>query len=377
MPAKLNGVRRIEVVRGVPTPRIIRNFQYLGSNRKIRIADTKQSDTMANRELDSKENALIAKLDRGASPAEEHMTVNDLADKYVAYTESNASESTYISYELHLRRYIKGEIVNKKLGNTRLVNLTSKMIKEAYEAVFDTTSFSTLEHVHRIFNSMMNWACVEEIILTNPIGQNSKKYVAGKRKAYKKDKPERLLSNEWMNMYWNEIKGTDAEIIFHLQTFHSLRIGEAEGFKYEDVDFENDTISVKRQVQHGNSEAPLKTPNSYRTIPLNPDTKELLLGTYPQEGFVFKTSTGTACSTANYYRDVHNPINEKLGLDIKTQEFRKYFGSALLTEGTSIMRVSKLMGHASPAVTLKIYAKLIDDLDNQPINVAAVLKKSA
>ena len=44
-----------------------------------------------------------------------------------------------------------------------------------------------------------------------------------------------------------------------------------------------------------------------------------------------------------------------------THDLRKAFGSVLLTRGVDIMTVSHWMGHSSPAVTMKIYAKVLPE----------------
>lgn len=50
-----------------------------------------------------------------------------------------------------------------------------------------------------------------------------------------------------------------------------LRRGERLGFKWEDIDLEKIDLRVRRQIARINgeiTEAPLKTKNAYRTLPL-------------------------------------------------------------------------------------------------------------
>ncbi len=153
-------------------------------------------------------------------------------------------------------------------------------------------------------------------------------------------------------------------------------MAEALGVKYEDIEFKNNKLNVERQVQRGVVEDTLKTDHSYRTVPLVGRTKTLLMNTFPHEGFVLKTSTGNAYSKENFYRDCFNPIRATLieqgvkGADeLVTHDFRKYFGSFLISMRESIIKVSRWMGHASPDITLKIYAKEIDGLDEHEVDM--------
>ena len=59
------------------------------------------------------------------------------------------------------------------------------------------------------------------------------------------------------------------DVLLELAT--GLRRGELLGLKWQDVDFNQGTITVRRQISRINGtvvEAPLKTKNAYRVIPL-------------------------------------------------------------------------------------------------------------
>jgi len=179
------------------------------------------------------------------------------------------------------------------------------------------------------------------------------------------------------------VKGKPHEIIFHLQVLHGLRIGEALGLKWEDVDLNNHELSINRQVSDANksklkgtkwaeSAGPIitspKTVRSRRIVPLQPRT-ELLLERTPVEkrqGFIYHTANGTAHQPKNFRDRVFNPLRTKLDMaKMQTHDLRKFFGSFLITQGVDIMIVSKWMGHASPAVTMEVYAKIIPEIERQ------------
>ena len=50
---------------------------------------------------------------------------------------------------------------------------------------------------------------------------------------------------------------------------------------------------------------------------------------------------------------------------MRPHDLRKFFGSWHIYQGkTDIMTVSKWMGHKDPSVTLKIYAKVISEIED-------------
>ena len=60
------------------------------------------------------------------------------------------------------------------------------------------------------------------------------------------------------------------------------------------------------------------------------------------------------------------PMMKELALTLTTHSLRKFFASWLLVEGRiDVITVSKWMGHASPAVTMEVYAKIIPEIERQ------------
>lgn len=51
---------------------------------------------------------------------------------------------------------------------------------------------------------------------------------------------------------------------------------------------------------------------------------------------------------------------------VSTHELRRFFGSYLIAQlGVDIITVSKWMGHAKPETTMREYAKLIPEVEEQ------------
>ena len=80
----------------------------------------------------------------------------------------------------------------------------------------------------------------------------------------------KTLTADQLTAFLQEAKRTGVFEMYYLELATGLRRGELLGLKWQDVDFNQGTITVRRQISRINGqvvEAPLKTKNAYRVIP--------------------------------------------------------------------------------------------------------------
>ena len=51
-------------------------------------------------------------------------------------------------------------------------------------------------------------------------------------------------------------------------------------------------------------------------------------------------------------------MQQKTGLELDTHPLRHLYASALIADGASVKQVQVVLGHASPVITLRVYAHL-------------------
>jgi integrase len=152
--------------------------------------------------------------------------------------------------------------------------------------------------------------------------------------------------------------------------FCGLRMSEARALRWQDVDLTARQVHVRQRADKWNAIGPLKSETSYRSIPLSPFTTNALKEWRLQrqgDGLLFGNGAGNVESLPNIWNRHLAPLQVAAGVvgaDGKAKygahSFRHFCASWWLQElGFNVKRVSVLLGHSSPVVTLTIYAHLM------------------
>ena len=146
--------------------------------------------------------------------------------------------------------------------------------------------------------------------------------------------------------------------------FTGMRVGEIIGLRWEDIDFEEETISIKRAIRKGIVSEP-KTDNSIRTIDMLEPVKEALKHQFDitgkQDDYLFLTKERMHYKhseplTRHYWR----PLLEKCKIKHRIlYQTRHSFASIMLQKGEDIGWISKMLGHADIHTTFTRYTKYV------------------
>jgi integrase/recombinase XerD len=149
-------------------------------------------------------------------------------------------------------------------------------------------------------------------------------------------------------------------IIVSLLRMTGLRLSEALSLLNRDLDLAENTVHVRSS----------KSDAGYRAVPISPELRLQVQswvaftkaqGLYAPDGPFLVTRNRTAMK-AQYVEDVLERVGKRAGLSrkLKPHTLRRTFGSHLVNKGLRLEAVSKLLGHASTAITEKAYARLED-----------------
>lgn len=217
------------------------------------------------------------------------------------------------------------------------------------------------------------------------------KYIQYRLKVKKPQKPpkddvEEILCIDidrqdiWLDKFENE--NTDVSMLFETMLLTGLRPEEACGLKWSAINFETDIIKVNnafkdvpvynddgKVIAHIRRDDRLKSPESYRVIPLNPRLKKKLLEHRDKQKELYKTYNmkwNEKCYCfLNQYRkpyisenlsDCMQAFYEKYSLEYMTPYgLRHSFATFCSENGMEQLVLMKLMGHSDFNTTLKYY----------------------
>jgi integrase len=140
--------------------------------------------------------------------------------------------------------------------------------------------------------------------------------------------------------------------------FTGLRIGEALNTRWEDIDLESGTVTVTAsKTQAGTGRSVILIPALVSIL-----RRERLRSAYSApEDYVFASKAGGILNRHYILSRVLKPALEDAGIPHTTlHELRHTFASILIGQGMDVTFVADQLGHADPAITLRVYAKLFD-----------------
>jgi integrase len=158
--------------------------------------------------------------------------------------------------------------------------------------------------------------------------------------------------------------------------YAGLRLSEALGLRWCDVNLAGGTLTVGAQLGPDGTRVPLKTAASAASVPLLPALASELrrhrsrvagqaLARVRPDSFVFTTSHGRPHGPRNVLRAVY-AAGDAAGLNgagrerVGVHDLRHSFVAVALAAGLTLPEAAALARHANPRVTAAVYAGLTD-----------------
>jgi integrase len=285
----------------------------------------------------------------------ENLTLGTFLDRFITDVASlTLRPSTLRSYDYLIRDHIKPE-----LGHIRLVALRPDDLQSLYRKKLDEgLSRRTVQYIHAVVRRALNQAVKWELIYRNPTDA-----VTPPRP--KKEAPK-TLSAEEAKPFFAVVRDHPYFPLYLIATLMGLRKSEILGLRWQDISFEQGTLSINHivsEIQGQIYEGAPKTESSRRTVVMPEVVREALLKhralTSGKQGLVFTTSTGNPISQRNLTRHFHASL-KKAGLPrIRFHDLRHTAATLLLQENVHPKIVQSMLGHASITQTLDTYSHVI------------------
>ena len=231
------------------------------------------------------------------------------------YAKVKVRPSSHQTYRGYIDNHIKpniGKIPLEKLTSLELQKLYKKLLTsgriDRVESKKQAKGLSpkTVRNIHQIIASAMKLAKEQRLIVADP--------TEGCALPKLEHREMKTLPVEQLTSFLREAKESGVFEMYYIELSTGLRRGELLGLKWEDIDFEHANLRVKRQIARINGEvveAPLKTKNAYRTLPLAEDTIQVLKQQKKKVGsnpWVFPSPTGGPISPDSVLHMLHRVL---------------------------------------------------------------------
>lgn len=324
------------------------------------------------------------------------LTVKQWGEKWLSLIKPSIKIKTYDGYVQVMKAY-----VYPQMGDIRLSNLKMLVIQDFLNGLLDKLSATTVIGIRRKLITMFTAAENQGLMrgnpakLTRPPRQTRPKIIALDEEQLRK-----LLSvakkGDYIYQGVKERHTPDESIKYLRENYYvaimiavasSCRIGELFALSWDDVDFENQKITIEKSLSETSSGTFIgdpKTAASNRTIPLLKESFDLLKnwqktqtafakkweGLYANtQNLVFTNSAGTPVSLTNFYRRWWEKLLKAADMPqgFTFHGLRHTGATLLLKHGVNVKVVSERLGHSNTSVTMNVYQHVLPDMQDKAI----------
>lgn len=280
-------------------------------------------------------------------------------------------ETTWSSYCFNVKDHIVPYF--EPLGVT-LAGLQARQIQSFYLRELETLKATSVLRLHANLHKALKYAVRLDLIPGNPVDK------------VERPKPEKYMAAyytaEEMEQLFAAARGHRLELIIQFAAFYGLRRGEVLGLRWDAVDLDAGTLTVRHIVTNASIEGKqvlvqadrAKTKSSLRTLPLVDAFAQRLRALKEQQeyneqvcgscynrkykGYLFVNEMGDLI-LPNSVTDVFAKLLAENGLrKIRFHDLRHSCASLLLKQGVPMKQIQEWLGHSDISTTANIYAHL-------------------
>ena len=306
------------------------------------------------------------------------MTLGEWLDKWLdEYMIFTIRESTLDSYRAMVKNQVKPFIGGKQIASLTTADMQkfyNKIKKEGrvreHPIHGKTLADSMVRGVHMMLHEALDVAVRERLLVKNPTNGTT---------VPKCNYPEKqILGDDQLETFLKAIKGHEYWCdFFYVEVMTGLRRGEICGLKWQDINFEENKLQVKRSVSvkkgGGVSIGETKTETGVRSIQMPPSVAEVLqnrkqtaITEWVFPNFIHPEQP---ISPATAYRKL-KIILKHAGLPlIRFHDLRHTFATHATHGGVDPKTLAGILGHTNASFTLDTYTHVTSDMQKAASNI--------
>ena len=306
------------------------------------------------------------------------LMVENVEDKFNA---NKTSATTYLRDKETIKTITN---IPNTIANKEIQKITSSDLKRFFSSITNYSN-SSIDKIYRFINSAFKKAVYYKLLYANPL-DNSMEIIKPKS-----DNPDKLVEALTIEQQKNLVSVLNNQELNHpyrniimLMLFTGMRIGEALALSYENIDFENNVIKIKRTLtkdENGNVIVgnKTKTYTSLRDIQMIPLVKDILSDIKPKNklGLLFYDDENNEIIKHFEINSYLKRIAKKYNIadKIHNHMLRHTYATRCIESGMTAVVLAKKLGHKDVSITLNTYtsvfAKFEDTQDDRFIDYLA------
>ena len=313
------------------------------------------------------------------------LTFATASEKWLDAKSPNLAEKTIRAYRYGLDRHLLPALGRKRLQDidvTVVAQLVARMGTVEYRRELGDVDTDSGYSVQTIKSVLIPLSCTFAYA-SRHLGFGGQNPVTAldldERPGYRQHKkPKKKLGREELDLLIQHAESPYREIIATAIAL-GTRIGETTGIAWRCVDFDAGTVLIEQQANAKREIARLKTESSRRRI----EAPDWLMAMFRElkirspfcgdDDLVFPTRTGRPHGHGNVLGRGLYPALKRAGLpQTSFHSLRHSHASLWIKDGGDIITLSKRLGHASPSVTMSVYANEIEEANDHALRKARV-----
>lgn len=323
----------------------------------------------SKKEVEERVRHLLNDVADGSPPPSRSPQVAAFLEQWLMAVRPTLRPSTYVSYEGVVRLHLEpelGRVPLEKLSVQHVASLIAR--KQADRRLSPTTVRYVLLILRIALSKGVRWGLV---------GRNVAKLVDPPRISHRE---VRVLSPEETKRLLDAARGEPIEGLVMLAISTGVRLGEALGVQWQDIDLDRRQLRINKSLQRipGRGQVlmdtktrrsrrilvlPIKTADALRAVRVEQTRSRRAAGAnWHQKGFVFTSSTGQALDQRNVLRMFRRVLRKAKLPQMRFHDLRHSCASLLLAQNVSPRVVMETLGHSRISVTMDTYAHVMPAL---------------